>query len=154
MSAWVLSHFSHVQLFATLWNVACQGPLSIGFLRAKILDWVAVFSSRESSWPRDRTCVSMSSALAGGFFTTSATWEAQFMSTLYYVFLTDHSYPSFLCSSSHYLSCVLLLKSPKPPDSLLPVAKGMKLVYHPLWCVINKIFNNPKMGVLNILFHI
>ena len=33
-------------------------------------------SSRESSRPRDRTHVSCVSALAGGFFTTSYTWEA------------------------------------------------------------------------------
>ena len=29
----MLSHFSHVQLFATLWNVAHQAPLSMGFSR-------------------------------------------------------------------------------------------------------------------------
>ena len=33
LSAWVLSHFSHVQLFATLWTVARQAPLTIGFSR-------------------------------------------------------------------------------------------------------------------------
>ena len=31
--ACVLSRFSCVQLFATLWIVACQAPLSIGFFR-------------------------------------------------------------------------------------------------------------------------
>ena len=30
---YVLSHFSHVWLFATLWTVACQAPLSMGFSR-------------------------------------------------------------------------------------------------------------------------
>ena len=29
----VLSHFSHVQLFATLWTIAHQAPLSMGFSR-------------------------------------------------------------------------------------------------------------------------
>ena len=29
----VLSHFNHVQLFATLWTVAHQAPLSMGFSR-------------------------------------------------------------------------------------------------------------------------
>ena len=29
----VLSHFSHVELCATLWTVACQAPLSMGFSR-------------------------------------------------------------------------------------------------------------------------
>ena len=29
----VLSHFSCVRLFVTLWTVACQAPLSVGFSR-------------------------------------------------------------------------------------------------------------------------
>ena len=29
----MLSHFSHVRLFATLWTIACQAPLSMGFSR-------------------------------------------------------------------------------------------------------------------------
>ena len=33
MGCAVLSRFSHVQLFATLWTVACQAPLSMGFSR-------------------------------------------------------------------------------------------------------------------------
>ena len=33
MHAFVLSHFGHVQLFATLWTVACQAPLSMEFSR-------------------------------------------------------------------------------------------------------------------------
>ena len=32
-SEYVLSHFSHVQLFATPWTVACQALLSMGFSR-------------------------------------------------------------------------------------------------------------------------
>ena len=31
--ACMLSHFNSVQLFATLWTVACQAPLSMGFPR-------------------------------------------------------------------------------------------------------------------------
>ena len=33
--ACMLSHFSHVQLFVTLWTVACQAPLSVRFSRQK-----------------------------------------------------------------------------------------------------------------------
>ena len=29
----MLTHFSHVQLFETLWTVACQAPLSMGLSR-------------------------------------------------------------------------------------------------------------------------
>ena len=55
----VLSHFSHVQLqlFATLWTVAHQALLSLGIPQVRILEWVAMPSSRESSKPRDWTHV-------------------------------------------------------------------------------------------------
>ena len=61
--ACTLSHFSHVQLFATLWTVAHQAPLSMGFSRQRILEWVAMPSSRGSSRPRDRTHVSYISCI-------------------------------------------------------------------------------------------
>ena len=37
MCGCVPSHFSHVQLFVTLWTVARQAPLSIGILQARIV---------------------------------------------------------------------------------------------------------------------
>ena len=33
----MLSHFSHVQLFVTLWTITHQDPLSLGILYARIL---------------------------------------------------------------------------------------------------------------------
>ena len=45
-----------------------------GILQARILEWVAMPSFRGSSPPRDGTPSLMSPALAGGFFTISATW--------------------------------------------------------------------------------
>ena len=45
-------------------------------LQTRILEWVAMPFSRGSSWPRNQTHISMSPALAGGLFTTSAPWEA------------------------------------------------------------------------------
>ena len=44
-----------------------------GILKAEVLEWVAMPSSRVSSPATDQTRVSLSPALAGGFFTTSAT---------------------------------------------------------------------------------
>ena len=67
----MLSCFSRVQLFATT-----PGSSIHGILQARILVWVAMPSSRESSRLRDQTHVHYSPALAGRFFTTSATWEA------------------------------------------------------------------------------
>ena len=56
-----------------------QAPLSMGILQARILEWVAISSSRESSQPRDGTQVSR---IAGGFFTVGATRKARVISTL------------------------------------------------------------------------
>ena len=64
---------SCVWLFGTPWTVACQSPLSMGILQARILEWVAMLSSRGSSQPRDWTQVSR---IAGGFFTSWASREA------------------------------------------------------------------------------
>ena len=41
----MLSHFSHVWHFVTLWPVACQAPLSMEFLQAEIMVGVAMPSS-------------------------------------------------------------------------------------------------------------
>ena len=61
-------------LFLTLWTVARKAPLSMGILKARILEWVAMPSFRGSSQPRDWTQVSH---IAGGLFTIWATREAQ-----------------------------------------------------------------------------
>ena len=47
--------FGRVQLFVTPWTVA---RLSMGILQERILELVAMSSSRESSQPRDGTLVS------------------------------------------------------------------------------------------------
>ena len=41
-----LSWFSPVPLFVTLWTVACQTPMSMWSLQARILEWVGKLSSR------------------------------------------------------------------------------------------------------------
>ena len=65
-----------LQLCLTLcYPTDCSPPGSSvhGILQARILEWVAVPSSRGSSGPRDLTLMSLC-ALAGRFFTSSATW--------------------------------------------------------------------------------
>ena len=49
------------------WTIAHQAPLSMGILQARILEWVAMLSSKGSSQPGDQTQVSL---IAGGFFTS------------------------------------------------------------------------------------
>ena len=48
-----VSLLSLVQLFATLWTIALQSPLSMGILQVGIQEWIAMPSSRGSSWPRN-----------------------------------------------------------------------------------------------------
>ena len=57
MQACTVSCFSRVQLFATIWTVAHQAPLSMRILQARILEWAAMPSSRGSSQTRDQTHV-------------------------------------------------------------------------------------------------
>ena len=64
------------QTYPTLWNSMDCCPLGSsvhGILQARILEWLAISSSRGSSWPRDWTWVSY---IAGRFFTIWATREA------------------------------------------------------------------------------
>ena len=71
----MLSHFSHVHLFATLWTVACQAPLSMRFSKQEYwsgLPWTPPWDLPD---PGIKS-VSLTSALASRFFTTSANWEA------------------------------------------------------------------------------
>ena len=70
--ACMLSDYSHVQLFATLWTVAHQALLSMGFSRQEY--WSGLPFPASGDFPdlgikpvSDQTC---QSALAGRFFTT------------------------------------------------------------------------------------
>ena len=71
----VLSHFSCVRLFVTIWTGAHQAPLSMGFSRQEY--WSGLPFSPAGDLPdseiepMSHTCP----ALAGRFFTTSTMWE-------------------------------------------------------------------------------
>ena len=69
----MLSHFSHVRLFAMLWTVAHQAPLSIGFSRQEFWSGLPFPSPEDLPDPGIEPASLMSPALADGFFTTSAT---------------------------------------------------------------------------------
>ena len=53
-----ISHFRRVLLLGKSWTVTCQAPLSMGFSRQNILEWVTMSSSRGSFPPRDQTHIS------------------------------------------------------------------------------------------------
>ena len=73
----VLSRLSHIQLFATLWSVACQSPLSMGFSRQEYWNGLPWPPSGNLPNPGIKPASLTSPALAGGFLTTSITWEAR-----------------------------------------------------------------------------
>ena len=67
--AYMLSHFSRVQLFVTLWTVARQSPLPMGFSRQEYWNGLPCPPPRGSSQPRDQNCAFCISCIAGKFFT-------------------------------------------------------------------------------------
>ena len=85
--ACMLSHFSQVQLFSTLWTVAHQAPLSMGFFRQEY--WGGLPCPPPGDLPSPGielpSLLCLSPALAAGFFTTSATWEALHYLTIFLI---------------------------------------------------------------------
>ena len=69
----VVHLLSCVWLFCDPMDCSPSGSSVHGISQARILEWVAISSSRGSSWARDRTLVS---SVAGRFFTVWATREA------------------------------------------------------------------------------
>ena len=76
-----LSCFSYVQLFVTPWTVARLTFLSIGFFRQEY--WSGFHALLQGILLTQGLNLHLlpSPALTGGFFTTSATWEALLSST-------------------------------------------------------------------------
>ena len=68
---------NHVQLFETPWTIACQTPLSMEFPRQECWNGLPFLSPGDLSNPEVETTSLASPTLAGGFFTTCATLEAQ-----------------------------------------------------------------------------
>ena len=68
---------SRVQLFETLWTVARQAPLSMGFSRQEYWGGLPCPPPVELPDPGIEPMSLMSPALAGRFLTTNTTWEAR-----------------------------------------------------------------------------
>ena len=100
LSEWVKS-LTHVWLFVTPWTVHGQAPQSMEFSRQRVLEWVAIYFSRGSSWPRDWTWVIH---IVGRHFTIWATGEAlSFLIELY-----SYIVYSFLGMINCIISIILL----------------------------------------------
>ena len=81
MHACIPSIFSHVQ-FCKPMDCSLLGSSVHGILQVRILDWVAMPSPKALPDTRIEAVSLTSPALAGGFFTTSAIWEALFFSVI------------------------------------------------------------------------
>ena len=71
----MLSRFSSVQLFATIWTVAHQSPLSMGFSKQEYWSGLPCPPPADLPNPGIEPAFLMSPALTVRFFTTSATWQ-------------------------------------------------------------------------------
>ena len=72
----MLSCFSPIQLFVTLWTIALQAPLPMGFSRQEYQSGLLCSSLEDLPYPGMKPVSLMPPTLASGFFTTSSTWEA------------------------------------------------------------------------------
>ena len=70
----VLSRSSHVRLCVAVWTVARQAPLSMGFSRQEYWSGLPCPPPGDLPDPGIEPTSLVSAELAGGFFTTSATW--------------------------------------------------------------------------------
>ena len=83
---------SHVQLFGTPWIIACQTHLFMGFSRQEYWSGVPFPFPGNLPYPGIEPVSLMSPALAGGFFTISTTWKAQYTNK-YIVILYRVTFP-------------------------------------------------------------
>ena len=92
-----------LQLCLTLCDATDRSPPGSSvreILQARILEWVAISFSRESSQPRDRTRISYVSCTGRQILYDYTTWEAQFR---------------LPASKSLFKGTVICWKSPFPP---------------------------------------
>ena len=107
MCACVLSHFSHVQLFSTLWTASHQAPLFMGFSRQDYWSVLPGPAPGDLSNSGIEPASLKSPALAGRFFTTSTTCEAPHTR---YLILFNESFSHFqMFLHSVYLPEILSL---------------------------------------------
>ena len=68
---------SRVRLFAIPWTVARQAPLSMGFSKQEYWSGLSCPPPGDLPHPGIKPTPLVSPALAGRFFSTSATWDSQ-----------------------------------------------------------------------------
>ena len=96
--------FSRVRLFATPGAAARQVPPSVGFSRQEYGSGLLFPSPGDLPDPGIEPPSLRSPALAGGFFTTSSTWEAPISCRPR--FHSSHLYQTILASNSKQFACL------------------------------------------------
>ena len=84
----MMSRFSHVQVFVTLWTVAHQAPLSMGFSRQEYWSGLPCLLPGDLPNPEIEPTALTCHALADRFLTISTNWEAHI---IYYITLQVES---------------------------------------------------------------
>ena len=116
-----------VQLCLTLCDpMDCSLPGSSvhGISQARILEWVAISSSRESSWPKHRTHISCVSSIAGGFFTAEPSGKkciSHEYLKISYVFTTEYMQFYFFCSDADFWVQLCLLDNGRAVVPFFPL---------------------------------
>ena len=100
---------------ATLWTAVHQAPLSMVFSRQKVVEWVPISYSRESSRFRDQTLSFCISCIASSFFTTALPCQYYDINTI----LSLHS------NFANYLSVASFWSTVQPRDP-----QGNQLLCH------------------------
>ena len=88
--ACMLTCFSHVQLFVTLWTVVRQVTLSMAFSRQKYWNGLPCTPPGDLLYPATEPASLTSPTLAIGIFTTNDTWEAPTKSIARLIFLSKN----------------------------------------------------------------
>ena len=123
--AWKWKSLSCVWPFAAPWTIACHTPLFMGFSRQEYWSVLPCPPPGDLPNPGIEPTSLVSPALAGGLFTTSATWEAHAKGASHNIApVTPETVPPSVSPSvcprtgglhpNHRNSC-LLRKSHKPP---------------------------------------
>ena len=150
--------FSRVWLFVTAWTAARQVPLSLGILQARILEWIAMPSSRGSSQFRDQTQVSCNAG-------RNNLWAY----TISQIFSYSLMIPPWLSSNIYWLSLPELViyclhdivKSPSLPFLCSLQVVCLSLQANALWgyqkrqpcaSTANSVQTNPKQLTLPYFF--
>ena len=106
--ACMLSHFSHGQLFANLWTVAHQAPLSTGFSQQEYWSGLSCPPSGHLPDSGIKPKSLTSTALAGRFYTTSTTWEAVCVCACVHVCVCACVHVC-VCACVHVCVCILYI---------------------------------------------